>query len=143
MGARLERILLYTIVLGLTIAVVWLVATVTNAQEPETDCVGCQKESEQRLDAIDTAIRGLGGAVSQVADAVDRGLAGFRQDLAGLEGRVAEAVSRRLLAEGCQLTRAGGECVQEPTPRPPGPTPLTVRSKFTFLYDNARLNEDG
>lgn len=143
MDARTERIILYAVVLALAIAVGWLAFATRNATGPVGDCVGCGDEIGPRFDAIDAALGSIGETVDGVADTVDRGLAGFRQDLAGLEARVAEAVSRKLLAEGCQLTRIGGECVQDPTPRPPGPTPLTVRSKFTFLYDNARLNEDG
>lgn len=84
-----------------------------------------------------TALDGLDAAVSKKIEG-------------GLAERVAEVVFDKLLAEGCQLT-TDGECV---TPQPPCPTPLdaeacddsppsiTVNSRFTFLYENARLDAD-
>lgn len=135
MDARIERIVMYVVVLGLAIAVVWLSVTIQEDEAPDGNCAGCEDGLKPRLDAIDAAIDDLGKTVANVADAVDRGLAGFGQELAGLEGRVADAVSRRLLEAGCQVTRSGGECVRNP--------PVTVNSRFTFLYENARLNEDG
>ena len=143
MDARIERIVMYVVVLGLAIAVVWLAVTIQEDEDPNGNCAGCEDGLKPRLNAIDAAIDDLGKTVANVADAVDRGLAGFGQELAGLEGRVADAVSRRLLAAGCQVTRSGGECVRNPTPQPPHPAPVTVNSRFTFLYENARLNEDG
>lgn len=48
----------------------------------------------------------------------------IESSLAGLEGRVADSVSNKLLAERCQLTKNGDECVQIATP--PCPTPETT-----------------
>lgn len=188
MDARTERIALYVVVLVLAVAVGWLAFTVRSAEGPVGECVSCGEDLKPRFDALDTAIAGLGKAV---AEAVDHGLAGFKQgvtdsvasrvaafisahdgkttaaldgvemavakaiesSLAGLEGRVADSVSNKLLAKGCQLAKNGDECVQVATP--PCPTPETtdagdcddlpplidVESRFTFLYENARLNE--
>ena len=126
---RIERITLYLVVLALAIAVGWLAFKVNESVvEPPVDCVDCE-ELEQRFEAVDNA---LGGLDQTVSDAV--------RSLEGLEGRVADAVSRKLLAEGCQVTKAPEECVGAvPPPMPP----ITVNSKFTFLYENARLNEEG
>ena len=137
---RIERITLYLVVLALAIAVGWLAFKVNSAEVPAEvpagpvvvgppgDCVDCE-ELEQRFEAVDNA---LGGLDQTVSDAV--------RSLEGLEGRVADAVSSKLLAEGCQVTKAPEECVGAvPPPMPP----ITVSSKFTFLYENARLNEEG
>ena len=138
---RIERITLYLVVLALAIAVGWLAFKVNSAEVPGevpvdpvvvarslVDCVDCE-ELEQRFEAVDNA---LGGLDQTVSDAV--------RSLEGLEGRVADAVSSKLLAEGCQVTKAPEECVGAvPPPMPP----ITVNSKFTFLYENARLNEEG
>ena len=242
MGASMERILLYVVVLALAVAVGWLAFASKQNGGTVGQCVGCDelKALNQRLDAIDTAVDGLGKTVAEavepslanfkqgvvddvasrlevlisalgdetanalvgievavvkmieerldglegrVADGVDRDLVNFKQgvvdDVArrvaalisahgketaaaldgldaavaekiedGLAERIAEAVSGKLLAEGCRLTTEG-EC---PPPRPPCPTPpdaeacdeppppITVNSRFTFLYENARLD---
>ena len=138
---RIERITLYLVVLALAIAVGWLAFKVNSAEVPGEvpagpvvaaelpgDCVDCE-ELEQRFEAVDNALGGLDQTVSNAVRSLD-----------GLEGRVADAISRKLLAEGCQVTKAPEECVDAvPPPMPP----ITVNSKFTFLYENARLNEEG
>ena len=139
MDPRMERITLYLVVLALAVAVGWLAFKIKSPQdsadpadsvvvEPLSDCVDCE-ELKPRFDAVESA---LGGLDQTVSDAV--------RSLEGLEGRVADAVSGKLLAEGCQVTKATEECVGAvPPPMPP----ITVNSKFTFLYENARLNEEG
>ena len=243
MGASMERILLYVVVLALAIAVGWIAFMPPKKNGPVGQCVGCEELAglNQRLDAIDTAMDGLG---KTVAEAVEPSLASFKQSvvddvasrleasisahgvetataldsvkavvaetiessLTGLEGRVAaavapnlasfeqrvvdgianrvgalisahgnetaaaldgldaavaeriedglaeriaEAVSGKLLAEGCRLT-TDGECpAPQPCPTPPdaeacddSPPSITVNSRFTFLYENARLDAD-
>lgn len=156
----MERIMLYVVVLGLAIAVGWLAVT----EEPGAGCTGCGQDLGPRLDAIDTAIADLGKAVAAhgdetatALDGIGAAIAGVAKkvddNLAGLERRVADAVADKLLATGCQLAKAGDECgtaaPQPPCPAPdasegcPDLRPLTVKSKFTLLYENARLNEDG
>ncbi len=137
---RIERIMLYVIVLILAGVVAWPLLEGQDRNGPDEpgngpgdgDCVDCEG-LEQRLKAIDSALSGLDKTIT---DAVGR-------SLEGLEGRIADAVSKKLLAEGCQLTKTPEECVGVvPPPLPPLP-PIKVNSKFTFLYENARLNEDG
>lgn len=145
MGARIERIILYIVVLALAGAVVWLaLATQDDGKGPGADCDGCEEGLRDRLAAMGEAMDRLGETVAAVGDAVVRGLAGFERKLAGLdgmEGRIADAVAGRLLAEGCCAAGAE-ECAERPpTPCPPGP--VKVDSRFTFFYGNARLNEDG
>ena len=136
---RIERIMLYVIVLILAGVVAWPLLEDQERNGPEEpgngpgagDCVDCEG-LEQRLKAIDSA---LGRLDKTVSDAV--------RGLEGLEGRIADAVSKKLLAEGCQLTKTPEGCGGvAPPPLPPLP-PIKVNSKFTFLYENARLNEDG
>lgn len=83
-------------------------------------------------------------ALNSVNAAVEKTIKG---NLAGLDGRIAEAVSNRLLAEGCTLTSTD-ECPPTPCPTPtdcPDPplTPPEIESRYTFLYENARLDDDG
>lgn len=137
---RIERIMLYVIVLILAGVVAWPLLEDQERNGPgetgngpgDGDCVDCEG-LEQRLKAIDSA---LGGLDKTVTDAVGR-------SLEGLEGRIADAVSKKLLAEGCQLTKTPEECVGVAPPTLPPLPPIKVNSKFTFLYQNARLNEDG
>lgn len=139
MGARIERILLYLAVLGLAIAFGLLALKITikpgDAQEPE----GPAGECVQTAAGVD-----LAGIDATVAKTVE-------DSLAGLDERVADTVADRLLAGTRRPTGAGGEC-EAPTPQLPCPrstgggnqTPtIAVSSKFTFLYENARLNENG
>ena len=140
MDPRMERITLYLVVLALAVAVGWLAFKIKSPKdsadpadpvvvEPPGDCVDCE-ELEQRFEAVDNALGGLDQTVSAAVGSLE-----------GLEGRVADAVSRKLLAEGCQVTKAPDDCVA--VVPPPMPTPITVNSKFTFFYENARLNEEG
>ena len=135
---RIERIMLYVIVLILAGVVAWPLLEDQDRNGPDEpgngpgagDCVDCEG-LEQRLKDIDSALSGLDKTIT---DAV--------RGLEGLEERIADAVSKKLLAEGCQLTKTP-ECLGVvPPPLPPLPL-IKVNSKFTFLYENARLNEDG
>ena len=76
-------------------------------------------------------------------DAIDKALGEISKSLSGLDKRVADAVVKRLPAGGC--TPPTGDLCPE-TPCPPGgvdcPAP-EVESRYTLLYENARLNEDG
>lgn len=171
MSAQVERIMLYVVVLVLAIAVGWLAFTVRSTAGPADECVGCEERYLAAIKAaigdLDASVAkamaaSLSGFKQGLADDIasrvgaldDAALAKAIEDsLAGLDGRVADAVSNKLLAEGCQLTKADSECVQTATPQPPCPTPsgdscddsqplIEVNSKFTFLYENARLNAD-
>ena len=96
-------------------------------------------------DETTVALNGIDASVNKTID----------ESLAGLEERVASAVSKSLLAEGCALRKEGEDCIGAVTPQPPPcPTPeavvcgdgqpaITVNSKFTFFYENARLNANG
>lgn len=72
----------------------------------------------------------------------------IQDSLAGLEGRIVDALSNKLLAAGCTLT-SSDECPPIPCPPPAGddcpapPPPLEVKPRYTLLYENARLDEDG
>ena len=116
--------------------------TFTNALDDFKQGVG--REVEARVGALIAAhseetTTALGGVNATVAKTI-------ADSLAGLEGRVADAVSDRLLAAGCTLGSTA-EC-PVPPPCPPvddcddGPPTMKVESRFTFLYENARLNED-
>lgn len=83
----------------------------------------------------------LGDLDAAVTETIESGLA-------GLEERIATAVANKLLAGGCVLAK----CDEVVTPPPcpiiekdcdgrDGPPSIEVNSKFTFLYENARLNE--
>ena len=150
MNARMERIVLYMVVLALAIAVGWLAFKGTKG--PVDDCVGCKDELKPLFEAIDTALGDLGEkvathgtttttALNRIAETVADVTKKVEDKLEGLEGRVAKTVSDKLLAAGCQVTKTDEEC--EADPPPPPPPPATVESQYTLLYENARLNEDG
>ena len=107
MFAWIERFALYLIIL-LLLAVVGLLVLKTNGTDSSDGCIGCE---------------------TTVAKAIE-------DSLAGLEGRVADAVSANLLAEGCRVTKPDTECVR--TTPPPS---IEMMSRFTLLYENARLDE--
>lgn len=114
-----DRILLYILVLALTIVLGYLALRV-----------------DQRLATMGTTITTI------------------KDRLPGLEGRVADAVVNKLPAVECPPTSEGDECVPAapakscPTSDVPeehdcgdSPPSVTVKSKFTLLYENARLTE--
>ena len=151
MNARMERIVLYMVVLALAIAVGWLAFKGTKG--PVDDCVGCKDELKPLFDAINTALGDLGEkvathgatttiALNRIAETVADVTKKVEGKLEGLEEDIADAVSKRLLAAGCQVTKTAEDCEADPPPHP-HPTPATVESQYTLLYENARLNEDG
>ena len=97
-----------------------------------------KNELKFRFDPVDAGLVSLA-----------RRLATLRNSLAGSEGRIADAVSNKLLAAGCTLTGTD-ECPKTPCPPSTGddchdPPPPTneVRSRYTLFYENARLDADG
>lgn len=124
---RIERPVLYLLVLVLATAVGYL------ALMPESER---KQRAGPSVAATDDAPDDLGPTV---ADAVDE------DNVVGLEERIADAVASKLLAAGCALTGTD-ECPE--TPCPPAvvdcenPAAITLNSRFTFFYENARLNED-
>ena len=168
----MERIALYVVVLALVIGAGFLVwqmrefksafeefgKTVTSALDAKfadlehrvLDDVASRMEKEI-ADSHGDLMTALDGIDEALAETVDG-------KLAGLEGRVAGSVYKRLSEGICALRNA--ECGQDTgcaAPcRPPGapgeecvaqcsdgPPPMSVESMFTFLFGNARLNERG
>ena len=172
MSTQVERIVLYMVVLALAVTVGYLAYKLQ-----KDECAGCDGELDLRLKTMATAMtdlkKGVADAV-EVASRVDGSISthrrktetaldgidatmtsGIQNGLAGLEGRVADAVTNKLLATGCPLTNEENECVPAapPEPCPPpnvleeldcgvSPPSITVKSKFTLLYENARLTDD-
>ena len=171
---RVERPVLYLLVLVLATAVGYLVLTRESGRKQD------DLDLEPIIAAIGDALDRLGPTV---ADAMDPSLDEFKQDVArdvadrveellshqteavpspinaavartdegssgALEGRIADAVANKLLAAGCTLTGTD-ECDEcPPTPCPPvavdydDPRSIKLNSRFTFFFENARLNED-
>ena len=159
---QLERYVVYLITLVLAIAVILLAL-----KDPEAPPNGLKG----RLDTIDTALGKLDGKLdgvkTDVADAADdvvsrvgelisahgeetatalngvnEVVAGTIKDsLAGLEGRVADAVFEKLRAAGCAAVLEK-DCPEPPCPPCPQP-PADGQWKYALLYENARLAENG
>lgn len=128
---RVERIVLYTLVLGLAIVVGYLALE----RGRESGQSGYDKHQWDHIAAK------LGTAV---AEAVDQS---FNQEgvVDEVADRVADTVTSKLLAarmatDGQGQVHADSSAVAADRGHPP---PMTVNSRFTFLYENARLNEDG
>ena len=142
MGTQVERIVVYAVVLALAVAVGYL------AFKPNGGgCASCG-ELDRRLAAIETKMTGLEKSVDAVKetqavhnDQTASALKGINatvastiaDGLAGMEERTADAVVNKLPV-GCSTPKPGGECDYG---EPPSGT-----SKFTLLYDNARLTEN-
>lgn len=143
---RIERILLYAVVLILALAVGYLTWTLQDddrSRGPSTNAPDGQlaaleqlvKEAANRIEKliseangnVVTALHGVNASLTAPVDA----------KLAGLEGRVANSVYDRLRDAGiCELTEK--ECALG---APSSPPTMSVASNFTLLYENARLNE--
>ena len=129
--AGIERSLLWCAVVVLAIMVAWFAGPASRSEangssEPAPgdvpDCVACKEELAPRFDAIDTAIGDL-------AKSVDGRLATFEQ-------RIADDVAARV---GVPVTPA---CPPSEVKDCDEPSSIRVKSRFTFFYENARLNND-
>lgn len=144
---RIERILLYAVVLILALTVgyfAWTLQDDDRSRVPGTNAPDGQmtvleqlvKESTNRIeklisDANGNIVTALDGVNASLTTTVDG-------KLAGLEGRVANSVYDRLRDAGiCELTEK--ECALG---APSSPPTMSVVSNFTLLYENARLNEE-
>ena len=136
--AGIERSLLWCAIVVLGIALAWFAGPASRSEangSPEAvpgdapdcvacdapDCVACKEELAPRFDAIDEAIGDL-------AKSVD-GLATFEQ-------RIVDDVAARVAVP---VTPA---CPPSEVEDCDEPSSIRVKSKFTFFYENARLNED-
>ena len=103
-------------------------------------------EIRLRLNAVDAALASMDdirdGVVDDVTTRVEHLISTHDAKTANTLNDI-----RKLLA-GCTLTGTA-ECPQTPCPPPTGdvcpnpPPPLEVKPRYTLLYENARLNEDG
>ena len=168
MGIQVERIVLYMVVLALAIAVGYLAST---NQRERVGCPACDLDPlvntmdglGGRIDGVvEEVASGVDGSISAHHDQTNTALTGIattasaiKDSLVGLEERTADTVTNKLLASGCPLTNKENECrpvmPPEPCPSPDvpeeldcgdSPPSITVRSKFTLLYENARLTDD-
>lgn len=168
MGTQIERIVLYMVVLALAVAVGYLASKVSAGTDDCADCdldplVGRVDGLGDRIDdVVDKVASGVDASISAHHDQTESTLAGItttasaiKGGLDGLEGRIADAVIKELPAVACPPTNEGDECIPAtpPEPCPPPdvaeridcgdpPPSITVKSKFTLLYENARLNDD-
>lgn len=163
---RLERYAVYLITLVLAITVFFL--TLGESGGEEADCADCEEEFKPHFEAIGRALGDLnsrltgleesvaanvtarvGALISAHGEETTTALSGLNtavgqtigDRLADLEERVADAVAAKLLAAGCTVTGTGKcpDCPAAPCPE----LPPEVKSRHTFLYENARLNEEG
>ena len=150
MSTQVERIVLYMVVLALAVAVGYLAYKINGG-----DCASCG-ELDRRLTEIETTMDSLEknvDAVKEIASGVDALISAHNDQtestlkdinaavaskiadgLAGLEERIANAVVNKLPA-GCPTPKPGGECDRSESLPP-------ATSKFTLLYENARLTEN-
>lgn len=130
--ARFERVFLYVVVLALAIVVGFLILT--------TDCRwkdGCGTTTKgngplaQLAEDVTALAADLGRLTEMLPDRADS-QALIRRQLEHIAPEIADSVYERLRQEGACLSSARS-C--------PGATPASVAASFTFLYENARLND--
>lgn len=165
---RIERFLLYLVVLTLTAAVGLLAYLLINGDQepngPVVECVGCGLDEtftaalrDLRQGVVADVENGVGARIAThreetaaALDGVNKAVAKIAERLVGLDRRIAAAVSDGLLAAGCVRVPEDGCPIPPPPPQCPTPVEcddtsptIKVESRFTFLYENARLNEEG
>ena len=153
-----ERIVLYMVVLALAIAVGYLAFTISEGTGGCSDC-----DLDPLVDAIDGLGERIDDGVDEVRSSVDASISAhhgqteialvgiattasaIKDGLVGLEERTADAVIKALPVVECP-----SPCSPAPRPTLPcvpsdcdEPSPITVSSKFTLLYENARLTKNG
>lgn len=163
---RLERLILYAIILLLVSVIAWPVWS----SRSKADDGGDGKEGpgiddemllvikEEILDALRNALSThnaklgnvegpFGQQLTEIDTELERGrartetlqttMAAIQGALAGIEPRIAQATCDRLKPEMCtDVTDGTGEMQR-------GPLALLVKSNFTLLFENARLDEIG
>lgn len=143
---RIERILLYAVVLILALTVGYFAWTlqdddrsgVPGTNAPDGLLAAFEQLVKEATKRIEKLISDANGNVLTALDGVNTSLATtVDSKLSGLEGRVANSVYDRLRDAGiCELTEK--ECALG---APSSPPTMSVVSNFTLLYENARLNE--
>ena len=129
---RFERITLYVVVLALALFVGYLTLT--------TDCrwkdgCGGTIEDDNPLAQLAEDVNAMAadiGQLTKIMPHVKESQAPIRWELERVAPDIADSVYARLREEGACLTSAGS-C--------PSAAPASVAANFTFLYENARLNE--
>ena len=144
---RIERILLYAVVLILALAVGYFAWTPQDddrsrgpsTDAPDGDLAALEQLVKEAANRIEKLISDTNGNFETALDGVNASVAATVDGkLAGLEGRVANSVYDRLRDAGiCELTER--ECALG---APTSPPTMSVASNFTLLYENARLNEE-
>ena len=122
---RSERVVLYVVVLALALFVGYLAFT--------TDCHrkdGCSGEGGETTTIESPLARRINGIATQLTEMMAY-IKEFQAPIHEPE-RIADLLYARLRQEGACLSSAGS-C--------PSAAPASVAANFTFLYENARLNE--
>jgi len=130
---RFERTFLYVAVLALAIAVGFLAHKVQCRSQG-----GCPPQSEdvwaQLAEQVNSLASGLGELKEAVLGMEQSQATLIRSELERLASQIADSVYAKLREDGACLSSAGS-C--------PEPKPASVVNDFTFLYENARLNDAG
>ena len=130
---RFERTFLYVAVLALAIAVGFLAHKVQGRSQG-----GCPPQSEdvwaQLAEQVNSLASGLGELKAAVLGMEQSQATLIRSELERLASQIADSVYAKLREDGACLSSAGS-C--------PEPKPASVVNDFTFLYENARLNDAG
>ncbi len=130
---RFERTFLYVAVLALAIAVGFLAHKVQGRSQG-----GCPPQSEdvwaQLAEQVNSLASGLGELKAAVLGMEQSQATLIRSELERLASQIADSVYAKLRKDGACLSSVGS-C--------PEPKPASVVNDFTFLYENARLNDAG